>query len=48
MPIAAITPELVAEIVASYPQLAALNLSSNQIQRLENLCLLYTSPSPRD
>jgi chromosome segregation ATPase len=37
MPIAAITPELVAEIVASYPQLAALNLSSNQIQRLENL-----------
>ena len=37
MPIAEITPQLVEEIVASYPRLAALNLSSNQIRRLENL-----------
>lgn len=37
MPITEITPQLVEEIVASYPQLAALNLSSNQIERLENL-----------
>lgn len=37
MGIAEISRDLVAEIAQSYPSLATLNLSSNHIQRLENL-----------
>eukprot|EP01045_Picozoa_sp_COSAG04_P008800 COSAG04_NODE_495_length_13411_cov_35.496094_10_plen_129_part_00 len=37
MAIAAISQQLVAEIAESYPDLAALNLSSNHISEIENL-----------